>query len=132
MRALRCLRTAAALLLMSLAAMSHATTIVYVSNADSKEISVLRLDPAANDVYLIQTLPVGGQVMPMAVSPDRKTLYAAIRSQPYQVMSFRIDSTSGRITSIGSNPLPDSMAYIATDRIGRTLFAASYGGAKLS
>jgi len=132
MRAFRCLRTVAALLLTSLAAMSHATTMVYVSNADSKEISVLRLDPAANDVYLIQTLTVGGQVMPMAVSPDRKMLYAAIRSQPYQVMSFRIDPSSGRITSIGSSPLPDSMAYIATDRIGRTLFAASYGGAKLS
>src|SRR5438270_1851307 len=132
MPAFRCLRTVAAFLLMSLAAMSHATTVVYVANADSKEISVLRLDPAANDVYLIQTLPVGGQVMPLAVSPDRKTLYAAIRSQPYQAMSFRIDPTSGRITSIGSSPLPDSMANITTDRIGRTLFAASYGGHKMS
>jgi len=113
-------------------AMSHAATIVYIANADSKEISVLRLDPASGELAPVQTVPVGGQVMPLAVSPDRKHLYAALRSQPYTVASFRIDPASGRLAAIGSSPLPDSMASIGLDRGGRHLFAASYGGHKLS
>ena len=112
--------------------MSQAATFVYVSNADSREISVLRLDTASGELGLVQTVPVSGQVMPLAVSPDRKFLYAALRSQPYSVASFRIDAASGRLVAIGSNALPDSMASIATDRSGRYLFAASYGGHKLS
>jgi 6-phosphogluconolactonase len=113
-------------------AMSNATTVVYVSNADSEEISVKLLDTTRGDLALVQTVPVGGQVMPLAISPDRKFLYAALRSQPYTAASFRIDSADGRLTAIGSSPLPDSMASIGVDRIGRTLFACSYGGHKLS
>ena len=113
-------------------AVSNAATYVYVSNADSREISVLRLDAPSNDLLLVQTVPVSGQVMPLAVSPDKKFLYAALRSQPYSVASFRIDAASGRLEPIGMNPLPDSMAYVLTDRTGRWLFAASYGGHKMS
>jgi 6-phosphogluconolactonase len=121
-----------AFMLMLSTALSHAATFVYVANADSKEISVLQLDAAAGDLLLVQTVPVTGQVMPLAVSPDRKRLYAALRSQPYSVASFAIDPASGRLTAIGTQPLPDSMASIVTDRSGRYLFAASYGGHKMS
>jgi 6-phosphogluconolactonase len=113
-------------------AMSRAATYVYVSNADSREISVLRLDAPTNDLLLVQTVPVTGQVMPLAISPDKKFLYAALRSQPYSVASFRIDAGTGRLEPIGVNALPDSMAYVLTDRTGRWLFAASYGGHKMS
>lgn len=132
MHILQALRTVAASIVFPGLTVSHAATFVYVSNADSKDISVLQLDAAANDLLLVQTVPAGGQVMPMAVSPDRKVLHAAIRSQPYHVASFRIDPASGRLTPIGTAPLPDSMAHIATDRSGRWLFAASYGGHKMS
>ena len=132
MPAFRLLRAACAGVLLLSSAMSNAVEVVYVSNADSKDISVLLLDTAKGDLGLVQTVPVGGQVMPLAVSPDRKMLYAALRSQPYTVVSFRIDPADGRLTEAGRSPLPDSMANIATDRIGRTLFAASYGGHKMS
>jgi 6-phosphogluconolactonase len=111
--------------------MSQAATYVYVSNADSREISVLSLD-ANGELSPVQTVPVGGVVMPLAVSPDRKFLYAALRSQPYTAASFRIDPASGTLSAIGSSALPDSMASIATDRSGRYLFGASYGGHKMS
>lgn len=132
LRVLQGLRTVAASIVFSGLAVSHAATFVYISNADSKDISVLQLDAAAGDLLQVQTVPVDGQVMPMAVSPDRKVLHAAIRSQPFRVASFRIDPASGRLTPIGTAPLPDSMAHIATDRSGRWLFAASYGGHKMS
>lgn len=112
--------------------MPQAATFVYVSNADSREISVLALDATSGELSPVQTVSVTGQVMPLAVSPDRKFLYASLRSQPFTAASFRIDAASGKLSAIGSSALPDSMASIATDRSGRHLFGASYGGHKLS
>lgn len=101
---------------------------VYVSNADSREISVLALDRQAGTLSPVQTVPVGGMVMPLALSPQRHLLYAALRSEPYTVAAYAIDPATGQLSALGQAPLPDSMAYIATDRSGRWLFAASYGG----
>jgi 6-phosphogluconolactonase len=61
--------------------------------------------------------------MPIAISPDRRFLYAALRSEPYPVSSFAIDPTSGRLTHLAHAPLADSMAYIVTDRTGQKLKA---------
>jgi 6-phosphogluconolactonase len=113
-------------------ARSTRPSIAYVSNADSREISVLALDSDEGTVQVVQTLEVGGTVMPMAVSPDKRMLYAALRSEPYGVASFTIDRGNGTLKHAGTAPLPDSMAHIATDRSGRWLFAASYGGHKIS
>ena len=101
---------------------------VYVSNADSGEIGVYRLDVARGELAPIQGVAVGGQVMPMALSPDKRFLYAARRSDPLEVLSFAIDPRSGELAALGAAPLPHSMANIATDRSGRWLFSASYGG----
>ena len=103
-------------------------TAVYVSNADSGDIWVLRLDAARGELAPTQRVMVGGQVMPMALSPDRRFLYAARRSDPLEVLSFAIDPQHGELTPLGEAPLPHSMAYLATDRSGRWLFSASYGG----
>lgn len=64
--------------------------------------------------------------MPMAHSPDRRFLYIALRSKPYSVASFRIDPSSGKLTYLGASPLVGNYCYIATDRTGGFLFAASY------
>lgn len=104
----------------------------YVSNADSKDITVLMLDRANGSVRVRQVVDTGGAVMPMAPSPDRRFLYAAIRSEPFHVASYSIDAETGELTKLGTAPLPDSMASITTDRTGRWLFAASYPGHQIS
>ena len=126
------LATRLATLLLAAAGGAHATTVVYVANADSQEISVLQLDKAKGTLEPLETVKVGGSVMPLAVSPDRHVLYASLRSQPYRVVSFSIAPTDGHLTRLGESSLADSMANIDTDRSGRWLFAASYGGAKIS
>ena len=88
---------------------------------------MLRLD-RSGALAPLQQVPVGGTVMPLALSPDRRFLYAARRSAPLAVLSFAIDAASGRLAARGEAALPDSMAYIATDRSGRFLLSASYGG----
>ena len=101
--------------------------VVYVANADSGDVAVLALARATGTLREIDRFATGGMVMPLAVSPDRRVLYASIRSDPYRVLSLAIDGASGRLREIGSSPLPASMCWISTDRSGRFLLSASYG-----
>ena len=111
---------------------ANATTIVYVANADSREISILGMNRETGALTAVDTVAVPGAVMPLAVSPDRRFLYAALRSEPFSYMSFAIDRATGRLAPLATAPSPDSMAYIATDRTGRHLLGASYGGNKIA
>lgn len=106
---------------------TRAACIVYVANADSGDISVLRADPEGGALGTVQTLAVGNVVMPLAVSPDRRFLYASLRAEPFAAVSLAIAPRDGTLALIGSAPLPASMAFIATDRSGRFLLSASYG-----
>jgi len=118
--------------LMMTATAAHAATVVYVSNADSQELSVLALDTASGTLTPIETIAMGGVVMPLALSPDKRLLYAGLRSQPFRVVTFSIDAASGRLKKLGESALADSMANIDVDRSGRWFFAASYGGDKIT
>src|SRR6266404_3139668 len=113
-------------------------TVVYVSNAASKDIFVLAMNRESGELTVIDKVPVPGtdkpspSSMPMAVTPDRRFLYAALRSDTFPVSTFALDRASGRLTHLGTAPLADSMAYIVTDRSGRYLLSASYPGNKLT
>lgn len=107
-------------------------TVVYVSNAESGDLRVYRLDTDTAALTLLQTVEIGGEVMPLALGPDRRFIYAARRSAPLAVAAFAIDPASGELDALGEAPLPASMAYISTDRSGRWLFSASYGGNQIA
>lgn len=107
---------------------SQAATYAYVSNADSQDISVFSLDKSNGSLAAVETVAVGGTVMPMAFSPDHLRLYAGLRSKPYRVVSFAVNPLDGRLIELGQAPLAESMAYVSTDATGRYLFSASYGG----
>ena len=114
-----------------------AASFVYVGNAESNTISVLRLDRQGGDLTAIETTPIPGvakpgPTSPMAVSPDKRMLFVGIRSEPHIAASFAIDATSGRLAHLGNGKLADAMAYIVTDRSGRFLLSASYGGHKVT
>jgi 6-phosphogluconolactonase len=116
--------------------MPDAHAFVYVGNADSNDIHVLSLDTkngelAAVERVLIPGVAEPGATTPMAVSPDRRVLYVVSRGEPLFVSSFSIDPATGKLTHLSSAALPDSMAYISTDRSGRYLLSASYGGHKI-
>jgi 6-phosphogluconolactonase len=109
-----------------------ARTMVYVANADSREIYALELNLENGSLKVIEKVSVNGSVMPLAISPDRRYLYAALRSEPFSVSSFAINADSGKLTLIKSVLLPDNLAYISTDRTGRYLFGASYAANRIS
>ena len=96
----------------------------YVSHQGSGEIAVLRLTPETGELTRLQGVAVSGKVMPMAVSPDGRFLYAALRTAPHSLTSLAIDGADGRLTPLGSAPATESAAYISIDRTGRFLLAA--------
>jgi 6-phosphogluconolactonase len=108
-----------------------AGTFVYVSNAEDGEIGV----------YSVQTdgsLKAGERakaaklVMPMAVSPDKRFLYAGVRSKPYQVFVYAIDRNTGALKPLSMSPLAESFPYISLDKTGHYLFGASYSANLIS
>jgi 6-phosphogluconolactonase len=110
---------------MMISVSASAKTMVYVSNADSRDIYVMELNQTDGSAAMVEKVATGGTVMPLAVSPDRRFLYASLRSLPYSVSSFSIDSQSGRLNLLSTVPLADNMANLATDKSGRFLLAAS-------
>lgn len=109
-----------------------AKTFVYVSNAQDGNIDAYTMDTSSGSLTPIGKAEAGKLVMPMAVSPNKEHLYAVVRSQPLRVFTYAIDPATGALTQKASAPLPDSMPYVSTDRTGRYLFTASYGGDKLA
>src|SRR5262245_56740525 len=141
---MRGLRQAAAVLVAALvlggalmAASAQAATFVYVGNAESNEVYVLKLDRQTGDLTVVEKVAIPGIdkpgiSTPMAVSPDRRFLYVGTRGEPKIAASFAIDQATGKLTHVASGPLADSLAYIATDRSGRFLLGASYPGHKVT
>jgi 6-phosphogluconolactonase len=105
--------------------MTEHGVFVYVSCADSQDIHVHRMDMESGALQLVQTMPVPGKVMPMAVTPDRRFLFAALRTPPYAVVAFAVDQRSGHLTALNSAPLPLSALYLSVDATGRHLFATT-------
>jgi 6-phosphogluconolactonase len=128
---------AATVALAATALPANAATFVYVGCTDSNEIHVLQLDPQNGDLTPVEKVTIPGIAKtagstPMAISPDRKFLFAATRGEPMVAASFRIDPATGKLSHVANGPLDGSMAYITTDRSGRFLLAASYPNNKVT
>ena len=81
---------------------------MYVSNAEDGDIGMYRLMPDG-ELEMGPRTPAAKIVMPMAVSPDKRFLYAASRSEPYAVHVYTINPRSGALTPLGTSPLPASV-----------------------
>ena len=103
-----------------------AATFVYVSNAEDGDIGMYTLQ-ADGSLQPGPRVSAAKIVMPMAVSPDKRFLIAAVRSKPFEAYSYSIDNKSGALNLIGKGPLAESYPYITIDGSGRFLLGASYG-----
>jgi len=128
--------TASVFLSMGFAMTSASATFVYVGSSDSQDVTVLSLT-SNGELTPIETKAVPGPSkpggsLPMALSPDKKRLYVGLRNEPFSAVTFAIDKKTGKLNLVGSGPLADSMAYVSTDRTGKYLLSASYGGNKVT
>jgi 6-phosphogluconolactonase len=104
---------------------ARADTFVYVSNAEDGDIGTYTMKPDG-ELLPGARVPAAKLVMPMAVSPDKRFLYAATRSKPFSVHVYAIDSGTGALKPLSVSPLFESFPFITLDRTGRFLLGASY------
>src|SRR6476659_4834822 len=116
----------AVLLSLALSAPTLAGTFVYVSNADDGTIGMYTLG-ADGSLQPGPRVTAAKIVMPMAISPDKRFLIAAVRSKPFEAYTYAIDKASGALKLVGKGPLAESYPYITIDSTGRFLLGASYG-----
>jgi len=103
-----------------------AETFVYVSNAEDGDIGMYSLK--SDGTLVAQGRAAAGKpVMPLATSPDKKYLYATIRSKPFTAHTFAIDRKTGALKPVSTGTLAESFPYVSTDKTGKYLFGASYG-----
>jgi 6-phosphogluconolactonase len=112
---------------MTVVGAAQAATFVYVSNAADGTIGMYTLG-ADGTLQPGPRVEAGKPVMPMSVSPDKRFLFAAIRSKPFTVVSYSIDRGTGALKQLSTGPLAESFPYIQVDLTGRYLLGASYGG----
>ncbi len=106
--------------------MTHAATFVYVSDASNHKIVVYAFDNASGKLREVEAFEVNAAPGSLAVSPDRKFLYASLRSTS-ELASYALGA-EGKLTPISKISLEPmaNATYVATDRTGKFLLTASY------
>jgi 6-phosphogluconolactonase len=110
---------------------------VYVANADDQDITVFDLDAGGGlrgvATVAMQTPPQTGRSMVLATDPAQRLLYAAfLRDGHFAVATFAPQPGAAPLRHLGTAQLADTMAYLSTDRSGRYLLGASYGGNRIT
>jgi 6-phosphogluconolactonase len=115
----------AVLLSLSWSSPALAGTFIYVSNAEDGDIGMYTLQ-ADGSLQPGPRVTAAKIVMPMAVSPDKRYLIAAVRSKPFEAYSYAIDKASGALKLVGKGPLAESYPYITIDATGHTEYGVGY------
>ena len=112
------------------AAQETRVPFVYVSGY-RPEIAIYRLDTARGTLTPAGKADGGQEPSFLAWDPTAKFLFAVNETDPGRLRSFRIDQASGALTPINDVPaMGSTTAHLSTDRTGRWLLAANYGGQK--
>ena len=102
---------------------------VYVAAQDDNKVGIYTMDADSGALTHQADAAMPGGPSLLAISPDKGTLYVSHR-EALRLSSHRIDPATGGLTQTGSVDVDTWPAYIATDRTGRHLLVAFYGGAK--
>jgi 6-phosphogluconolactonase (cycloisomerase 2 family) len=102
--------------------------VLYVGLQDDDKVLSFGIDASAGTLAPRAEIPAAGAPSVFAVSPDQHTLHVGYRGTP-AIESWRIDSASGALTSLGRIATEHPPTYLATDRAGKYLLSAYYQGA---
>src|SRR5260370_41710083 len=98
---------------------------LYVCLQDEDKIVAFTMDADTGQLTPRAEVPASGGPSVLAISPDRRVLYAGHRALP-AISSFRIDHDTGRLSPQGTVAAEDAPTFLATDRTGRFLLSAYY------
>jgi len=103
---------------------------VYCSSCQQGRIDRFVLDEASGRLDRLETLAIPDAQAPtishpLALSRDRRFLYAAVRVPPYRIATFAISPADGSLEYRGRVATAGSLAYLTLDVPGNFLLGAS-------
>jgi 6-phosphogluconolactonase len=104
--------------------MPHA---LYVCLQDEDKIAVFAMDADTGRLTPQIEVPAAGGPSVTAISLDHRVLYVGHRTQP-AISSFRIDQSTGGLTSLGTVSQEHAPTFLALDRTGKYMLVAYYQG----
>jgi 6-phosphogluconolactonase len=109
-----------------------AKTFVFISNAGDGDISGYRLDRDSRTLLPVSRTKAAPMVMPIVIDAHSATLHAAVRREPFALLSYRIDRHTGQLDLVADTPVANSLVNLHFDSSRQWLLAASYGANLLS
>ena len=100
---------------------------LYVCLQDEDKIAAFTMDADTGQLTPGAEVPAAGGPSVLAISPDRRTLYAGHRNVP-AISSFRIDQSGGGLIPLGMIAPSHAPTFLAPDRTGKYLLSAYYQG----
>jgi len=121
----------ALLLILGVAAMAQAETLLYISDAGNQRIVVYRMDDDSGALTEVQTVDAKAAPGSLCVDPQKKYLFASLRST-FKLASYAI-AKDGKLELLSTTDLEPNVpaTYVSTDRTGQYLFWPSYQGGKV-
>ena len=99
----------------------------------SQGIYVFSFDKSTGQLTLLSSTKSVINPSFLAISPDKKYLYAAEENNPGTVSAFAIHPSNGELSFINSQSSGGSgPCYISTDRTGKWCFVANYSSGSIS
>ena len=89
------------------------TQYVYISMSGNNKISIFTMDRDSGKLAHKEDADFHDGAGPMALHPSKPMLYAALRSSK-ELLSFRIDPSTGGLSQEGSVGLEEGPAMIST------------------
>lgn len=93
-------------------------TIVYVSESGEKRIAVWSLDESSGELTRLGEAALPGAPGSLALSPDRRHLYASVRSAK-QFATLDVDAKTGALSNPTFADAGFNAAYVFADKTGR-------------
>ena len=98
---------------------------LYVSESGEKRIAIYQMDEITGELTRTGVTDLPGAPGSLSISPDRKHLYASVRSAK-QFATLDVDAKTGALTNPTFADAGFNAAYVFAEKTGRWLLAASY------
>lgn len=100
--------------------------VAYIAVGGENKLLLFDVDATTGALALRTEIPLAAAPGPLAIDPTQQVLYVGLRPTK-EVVSYTIDPATGDLAPFGAAvPLPADPCYLATDKSGRWLLAASY------
>jgi len=111
--------------------MAHAEPLLYISDAGNQRIVVYRMDDDSGALTEVQTVDAKAAPGSLCVDPQRRYLFASLRST-FKLASYGI-AKDGKLDLTSTIDLERNVpaTYVSTDQTARYLFWPSYQGGKV-